>query len=444
LLYLIKPAVRLDIKIIIVPIPINIKVLPIIFPRAASGSGLNVTVKVVWILIVRRHELAIIKSKPIRMFVAEGELIVTFMLSLSLLLVIISAVHRYTRNFIIPGVTILMFLGAILAAAPIIGFEVDEFYNFIEGLPEIILLVIIPILIFESGRKLKIGQIKKEAIPIGFFAIIGVILTIIIIGFAVNGVFQIPFIDALLFGAILAATDPVAVGVIFKKFPIPHKLNIIIEGESLFNDATGVISFNVIRGIIFSGVAFSLLDASISFIWSMVGAIALGTAIGWVGGKVLDKWKADEYVDFTFSLGLAISGYIVADHFLHVSGVVTTLFTALLLIIKHKEISTGVRKLFHKYWDYLGFVTNSILFFLIGIPLLAVGKAESIGFPLILIIVAPFAIMMMSRAVVVYGGSTFLRIFRVKIPVKWQNVLTLGGIGGRHDSGIGSITFCRI
>jgi monovalent cation:H+ antiporter, CPA1 family len=362
--------------------------------------------------------------------VAESELIVTFMLSLSLLLVIISAVRRYTRNFIIPGVTILMFLGAILAAAPIIGFEVDEFYNFIEGLPEIILLVIIPILIFESGRKLKIGQIKKEAIPIGFFAIIGVILTIIIIGIAVNGVFQIPFIDALLFGAILAATDPVAVGVIFKTFPIPHKLNIIIEGESLFNDATGVISFNVIRGIIFSGVAFSLFDASISFIWSMVGAIALGTAIGWVGGKVLDKWKADEYVDFTFSLGLAISSYIVADHFLHVSGVVTTLFTALLLIIKHKEISTGVRKLFHKYWDYLGFVTNSILFFLIGIPLLAVGTAESIGFPLILLIVAPFAIMMMSRAVVVYGGSTFLRIFRVKIPVKWQNVLTLGGIRG--------------
>ncbi|MGB8642145.1 MAG: cation:proton antiporter [Nitrososphaeraceae archaeon] len=352
------------------------------------------------------------------------------MFSISLLLIIISAVRRYTRNFIIPGVTILMFLGAILAAAPIIGFEVDEFYNFIEELPEIILLVIIPILIFESGRKLKIGQIKKEAIPIGFFAIIGVVLTIIIIGIAVNGVFQIPFIDALLFGAILAATDPVAVGVIFKKFPIPHKLNIIIEGESLFNDATGVISFNVIRGIIFSGVAFSLLDASISFIWSMVGAIALGTAIGWVGGKVLDKWKADEYVDFTFSLGLAISGYIVADHFLHVSGVVTTLFIALLLITKHKEISTGVRKLFHKYWDYLGFVTNSILFFLIGIPLLAVGAAESIGFPLILLIVAPFAIMMMSRAVVVYGGSTFLRIFRVRIPVKWQNVLTLGGIRG--------------
>lgn len=296
---------------------------------------------------------------------AESDLIVTLMLGVSLLLVVISAVHRYTRNFIIPGVSFLMFLGIILATAPIIGLEVEEFYDVIEGIPEIILFVIIPILIFESGRKLKIGQIKKEAVPIGFFTIIGVVITILIIGIGVKSVFQIPFIDALLFGAIFAATDPVAVGVIFKKFPIPHRLNLIIEGESLFNDATGVISFNVVKGIIFSGAALSLLDVSLSFIWSMVGAIALGTGIGWIGGKILDKWKADEFVDFTFSLGLGIGGYIIADHSLHISGVVTTLFTAMLIITTHKEISKGVRKLFHRYWDYLGFITNSISFSLL-------------------------------------------------------------------------------
>lgn len=98
---------------------------------------------------------------------AKGEPLVSFMFSIMLLLVVISSVRRYTKNFIIFGVTILMFLGPILAATPIIGFEVDELYNFIEGLPEIILLVIIPILIFESGHKLKIAQIKKEAITIG-------------------------------------------------------------------------------------------------------------------------------------------------------------------------------------------------------------------------------------------------------------------------------------
>jgi len=359
-----------------------------------------------------------------------GLLLVSLMLGFSVLLVIISAVHRYTRNIIIPGVAILMFLGATLAVVPILTHEVENFYSVIERTPEIILYVIIPILIFESGRKLSIKQIKNEAIPIGFFSIIGVIITILIIGIAVTTIFQIPVIDGLLFGTILAATDPVAVGIIFKKFPIPHRLNLIIEGESLFNDATGLISFNVVKGIIFSGVAFSLLDTSISFIWTMVGAIAFGTGLGWVGGKILNKWKADEYVDFTFSLGLAIGGYIVADHYLHVSGVVTTLFTAILIVTIHKEISTGVRKLFHKYWDYIGFITNSVLFFLIGIPLISVESYESASVPLILILVIPFAIMMLSRAVVVYGGSTFLRIFRVKIPLKWQNVLTLGGLRG--------------
>ena len=162
----------------------------------------------------------------------------------------------------------------------------------------------------------------------------------------------------------------------------------------------------------------------------MLGAIAFGMGLGWIGGKIPDRWKADDNVDFTFSLGLAIGGYIVADHFFHVSGVVTTLFTAMLLITKHREISRGVRKLFHKYWDYLGFVTNSLLFFLIGIPLLALESYESVGLPVIVIIVAPFAIMMISRAFVVYGGSTFLRIFRVRIPLKWQNILTLGGLRG--------------
>jgi CPA1 family monovalent cation:H+ antiporter len=361
---------------------------------------------------------------------AETELLVTLMLGLSLLLVVISAVHRYTRSFIIPGVAILMFLGAMLAIVPIISHEVDRFYGIIEEIPEIIWLVIIPILIFESGRKLSIGQIKSEAIPIGYFAIIGVIITILIIGIAVNVIFHIPLIDALLLGTILAATDPVAVGVIFKKFPIPQRLNLIIEGESLFNDATGVISFNVVIAIIFSGVAFSLVDTSISFIWSMVGAIAFGTGLGWIGGRILDKWKADEYVDFTFSLGLAIGGFIVADHFLHVSAVVTTLFTAMFIVRQHKEVSTGARKLFHKYWDYLGFITDSILFFVIGIPLLAVESYESSAFPLILIIVAPIVIMMFSRVVVIYSGSAFLRIFRVRIPLQWQNVLILGGLRG--------------
>lgn len=137
----------------------------------------------------------------------------------------------------------------------------------------------------------------------------------------------------------------------------------MIEGESLFNDATGVISFNVIKSIIFAGVAFSLLDTTLSFLWSMIGAIVLGSGIGWVSGKVLNKWNDDEHVDFTLAIAVTIGGYAVSEHFFHVSGIVTTLFTALLILKTHKEMIKEIRTLFHKYWDYLGFVANSICFF---------------------------------------------------------------------------------
>ncbi|MGA9154231.1 MAG: cation:proton antiporter [Candidatus Nitrosopolaris sp.] len=355
----------------------------------------------------------------------------TIELSASLLivcgfLVAVSAIQRYANNFIIPGVTIMMFIGAISVSIPLYNSDIKTVYDsIVNKVPDLILLVFIPLLIFESARKLRLKEIRREIIPIGFFAIIGVILTIFLIGVGVSIIFKVPIIHGILFGSILAATDAAAVAAVFKRFPIPKRLNLIIEGESLFNDATGVISFNVIKGIIFSNIAFSLLDTSLSFLWSMLGAVALGSIIGYVGSRVLKKWRADDHVNFTFSIALAIGGYVIGDHVLHVSGVVTTVFTALLMLRTHKETFTGIGRLFNMYWDYLGFITNSILFFLIGIPVFSLFLQSGV-----LIIITPFAIVMMSRAIVVYGGSLVLRISNVRLPIQWQNILTLGGLRG--------------
>jgi monovalent cation:H+ antiporter, CPA1 family len=352
------------------------------------------------------------------------------LLIISGFLLSVSAIQRYANNLIIPGVTIMMFIGVISVIVPLYSSDFKNVYDsIVEKAPDLILLVIIPLLIFESARKLRLKEIKSQIIPIGFFAIIGVIFTILLVGIAISIIFKVPIINGLLFGSIVAATDAAAVAAIFKRFPIPHRLNLIIEGESLFNDATGVISFNVIKGIIFSNVAFSLINTSISFIWSMLGAVALGSAIGYVGGKVINRWQTDDYVNFTFSIALAIGGYIIGDHVLHVSGVVTTVFIALLMLRTHKEAITRVGQLFHIYWDYLGFITNSFLFFLIGIPVLSLFLLQSSA-SLVLILIAPIAIVMISRVVVVYGGSIMLRIGRVRLPLEWQNILTLGGLRG--------------
>ena len=341
-----------------------------------------------------------------------------------------AAVYRYTRSFIIPGVTIMMFLGAISVLIPVVNNELDKIYDFTEDkLPDMILLVFLPILIFESGRKLKLRDIKSEIIPIGFFAVVGVIASIFIVAICISTILHTSFMDGVLFGSIIASTDAVAVASIFKRFTVPKRLNLIIEGESIFNDATSLVAFNVIVGIMFSNETFSFVGTSLSFLWSMLGAVALGSVLGYVGGKILNKWHGDELVNFTFSIALAIGGFLIADHFLHISGVVTTLFTALILIRTHKDIFTEVRAAFHKYWDYTGFMTNSFLFFLIGIPLVYDFQSYA-GVPLIVILLAPIAIVMISRAITVYGGCLVLRLAKIRIPHQWQNILTLGGLRG--------------
>lgn len=359
----------------------------------------------------------------------SGDISATLLI-ISAFLLLVSAIQRYANNLIIPGVTIMMFIGAVSVIVPLYSSDFKSVYDsIVEKAPDLILLVIIPLLIFESARKLRLKEIKSQITPIGFYAIAGVIFTIFLVGVVITIIFKVPIINGLLFGSIVAATDAAAVAAVFKRFPIPHRLNLIIEGESLFNDATGVISFNVIKGIIFSNVAFSLLDTSVLFIWSMLGAVALGSAIGYVGGRVINRWQTDDYVNFTFSIALAIGGYIIGDHVLHVSGVVTTVFIALLMLRTQKETITRVGQLFHVYWDYLGFITNSFLFFLVGIPVLSLFLLQSSA-SLSLILIAPFTIVMASRVVVVYGGSIMLRIARVRLPLEWQKILILGGLRG--------------
>lgn len=93
------------------------------------------------------------------------------------------------------------------------------------------------------------------------------------------------------------------------------------------------------------------------------------------------------------------------------------------------KISKSIKILFHKYWDYTGFIINSILFYFLGLPFFHLLLQSDIPI-LLLIIIAPFIVIIISRAIVIYGGCNFLRIFRINIPFSWQNILTLGGIRG--------------
>jgi len=162
----------------------------------------------------------------------------------------------------------------------------------------------------------------------------------------------------------------------------------------------------------------------------MVGSVILGSAIGYAGGKVLNRWKGTEFVSFTLSIAMVIGGYVIADHFLHVSGVVTIVFLALVLIRIHKDLLSEMMQSFHLYWDYLAFTLNALLFYLMGVSMAIYYLHLTDAWSWIIIILAPIGIVMLARVVLVLGGDALLRIAHVRIPTKWQKVLIYGGLRG--------------
>jgi len=149
-----------------------------------------------------------------------------------------------------------------------------------------------------------------------------------------------------------------------------------------------------------------------------------------LGGKLLNKWKGTEFVSFTLSLAMVIGGYVIADHFLHVSGVVTIVFLALVLIKTHKDLLSEMMQSFHLYWDYLAFMLNALLFYLMGVSMAIYYLHLTDIWSWILIILAPIGIVILARVVLVLGGDALLRIAHVRIPTKWQKVLIYGGLRG--------------
>ena len=191
-------------------------------------------------------------------------------------------------------------------------------------------------LIFSSGRLINTDILKFEAVPISFYAVIGVILTTFIIAYPLAYVLDIPLLYSLLLGSAVPATDPVAVGSIFQRFKIPEKLALIVEGDSLFNDGTTVVLFHLISSLVLIGATFSLAETGAIFVWPIAGAFILGMGTGRAIAWLLEVWHDHHtFVPVTLTLILALLTYLLAEDYFYVSGVVTVLMAAIVFLRKH-------------------------------------------------------------------------------------------------------------
>ena len=288
---------------------------------------------------------------------------------------------------------------------------------------DLILLLFLPPLLFEAAFVIDLGILRTSWRGVAMLALPGVLLAMAVGGALVHWTTPLPWTVALLFGAIVAATDPVAVLATFRQLRTDPRLAVLMEGESLFNDAIALVLFAALVEAVDDG--FRLGSAVGSFVLAVLGGAAIGVVLGWVG-HVLIAFIDDHLTEMTVSVALAYGAFLGAEH-LHVSGVLATLTAAMTLGALGRArgwvYSDGSERLLTDLWAFLAFVANAALFLLMGL-----GAPSFMGHPEY--VVWGVAAALIGRAAVAYGVGALLPHLGFPLSMAYRHVLFWGGLRG--------------
>ncbi|HSN78121.1 MAG TPA: sodium:proton antiporter, partial [Anaerolineae bacterium] len=351
-----------------------------------------------------------------------------------LLLLLISAVAIVVRKVRIPYTVALVVAGLGLAILPTEGL-VKLPQGFI-GLPfssdasdevtsQLILALLVPPLVFEAALRLNLRTLRKEWLPIFLLAVPGVLITALLVGAAVSLALEIPIALAMVFGALISATDPVAVIAFFRSLGVDKRLSILMEGESLINDGVAVVLFTLAVATAGSAaVAPTLLEGVIEFVRVAGGGILVGLATGLVAAQIVSRLD-DRLVETTLSMALAFGSFVAAQS-LGVSGILAVLTAGLMIgSLDLQKLTPTTRITLYNFWDLLAFVANSAVFLILGLQIDITGLLGHVG----TVVIAVLAILA-SRAIVVYGMTWLSSRGHDPIPVRYRHVMFWGGLRG--------------
>jgi CPA1 family monovalent cation:H+ antiporter len=342
------------------------------------------------------------------------------------LLLIISAVGIATLSLRLPYPIALVLAG--LALGAIIHSPLPLFHDLpldtLEFTPHLILVVFLPALLFEATLHLEITTLRKTLLPIGLLALPGVLITALIVGALVAWGVGMDWPLALLFGAIIAATDPIAVLAIFKQLGAPHELAVLIEGESLLNDGTAVVLSRILLGVVLAG-SFSIAGGVIQFAMVVGGGLLVGLLTGTLVSRLVAK--IDEHlIEITLTTILAYGTFMAAEA-LGVSGVIAVVTAGLVLsnVGARRAMSPTTRLALLTFWEYVAFLLNSAIFLLIGLQVDLLNLALNL-----LPIGIAVAAVLLARAIVVYGLGLIVLPLPPVLPLRWLHVLFWAGMRG--------------
>jgi len=297
---------------------------------------------------------------------------------------------------------------------------------------DLILLVLLPPLLFEGAATTDLEYLRRNIVPILAMAVAGLLLSILVLGAVGTYALGFPLIISLLFAAMILPTDPVSVLALFEELGAPERLATLVEGESLVNDGVGVVVFSALLVYATGEESAEQLftqagvgDLLLQIVFFSLGGLFVGLATGAVVYNVMAT--LDEHMtEIVLTLILAFGSFILAEHYLHVSGVIATVVAGLFIGNRGAEYAMSPQTKISVFntWEAGAFLVNTFIFLMIGVKtpvsdLLA--NLELIAVAIVLVLAA--------RAVAVYP-ITFLvnRFQEPKVPGDYQHVMLWGGL----------------
>ncbi|MEG4456403.1 sodium:proton antiporter [Microcoleus sp. N9_A1] len=334
---------------------------------------------------------------------------------LIILLLIATVVALVTQWLRIPYVT-----GLVLAGLPI-----TELLSRRIGLdPSLVLNLFLPILIFEAAINTDISRLRSTFKPIALLAGPGSIFSSAIIAVLVKFGLGLDWIPALLIAVILANTDTVSTIAVFKEIRVPSRLSTIVEGETLFNDAAALVSFNLIL-VVYATGSFTVVGGLKELLVVALGGGVVGIILGYLSLPIFVRLH-DPLSSLLLTVALALGTFQIGQ-FLGVSGAVAVVIAGLIFgnLGLSRSTSASDRITLLSFWEYAGFGVNTFIFLLIGIEINPLALWRIL--PSILFVILAYQL---GRILSVYLLLAGLRWFDRPIPLRWQHVLFVGNIKG--------------
>lgn len=335
--------------------------------------------------------------------------------TIEILLLIAAVVAMLARRLHVPYSIGLVFAGIALAVLP--------FSPNVELTKQLVFTAFLPPLIFEAAFQLNWRELRKDLPVVMTLATLGVLFSAAATATGMHYLAHWGWISASVFGVLIAATDPVAVIAMFKDSKVHGRIRLLVEAESLFNDATAAVAFTIVL-VFASGQTMGTGGAIKSLLIVIVGSLLCGALVA--GIVLLLAGRTDDHlVEITFTTVAAFGSFLVAEHF-HLSGVLATLTTGLIIgNVGHTSLSDRSREAVEEFWDYAAFVANSLIFLLIGIRI-AHRDYFFVLWPVLIAIVVVIA----GRALAIYPLSLLFMRSSLRITARHQHILFWGGLRG--------------